>query len=140
MAEADCVFCNEPGGEILWQDDRVRVIRVSDTDYPGYLRVVWQSHVREMTDLDERDRAHCMRVVFAAENALRVLLRPDKINLAALGNMVPHIHWHVVPRYRDDAHFPNALWGERLREGPKAVPADLSSRLAGQLAALLDAR
>jgi len=51
------------------------------------------------------------------EQALRALIHPDKINLAALGNQVPHLHWHVIPRFADDAHFPDPIWVARKRDG-----------------------
>ena len=56
-----------------------------------------------------------MDAVFATEAALRDLIRPDKINLASLGNTTPHLHWHVIPRFRDDRHFPRPVWAEPSR-------------------------
>ena len=74
------------------------------------------------------------------EAALRDMLDPDKINLASLGNMTPHLHWHVIPRWRDDPHFPGSIWGERLREArPPALP-DLEARLRDRLADRLGGR
>ena len=117
MSVADaCPLCREDGGEILWQDEQCRLVLVADVDNPGCCRVIWQRHVAEMTDLDLTERQHLMAVVFAAEKALRTTARPDKINLASLGNVVPHLHWHVIPRWRDDRHFPNAVWGSALRD------------------------
>jgi diadenosine tetraphosphate (Ap4A) HIT family hydrolase len=66
-----------------------------------------------------------MVAVFAVEAALRAVLAPHKINVASLGNMVPHVHWHVIPRFADDAHFPNPIWGERQRE---SNPSHLATR------------
>jgi len=63
---------------------------------------------------------------------LRQALGPSKINLASLGNMVPHLHWHVIARFDWDSHFPNPIWGERRRT--PATPAE--SRLALPLAQL----
>jgi diadenosine tetraphosphate (Ap4A) HIT family hydrolase len=57
-----------------------------------------------------------MHLVFAVEGAVRSVMHPKKINLAALGNQVPHIHWHVIPRFEDDAFFPGSAWSNRLRE------------------------
>ena len=62
-----------------------------------------------------------MALVFAVEEAIRHVMQPDKINLAALGNMVPHIHWHVIPRYKDDAYFPGSVWSSRTQESSKAA-------------------
>lgn len=70
-----------------------------------------------MTDLAPAGREHCLRVVFAVEQALRDALGPDKINVASLGNQVPHLHWHVIPRFADDAHFPDPVWAARRRGG-----------------------
>jgi diadenosine tetraphosphate (Ap4A) HIT family hydrolase len=112
-----CELCERPGGEDIWADDLCRVVRVADSpDYPGFCRVIWQAHVREMTDLAAADRRHLMALVFATEAALRVSFRPHKINLASLGNAVPHLHWHVIPRFSDDRHFPAAIWAEAKHE------------------------
>lgn len=112
-----CPLCSSRDAPALWRDARCRVIGAAEPDYPGFLRVVWHAHVREMTDLDPDDRAHLMRVVWAAEAALRGELAPEKINLASLGNQVPHLHWHVIPRFADDAHFPDPVWAARRRPG-----------------------
>ena len=95
---SNCPLCTPDNEHLLWQDDRCRVILVNDDDYPGYCRVIWKQHVAEMTELPEVDRAALMHIVFAVESVQRQLLGADKINLAALGNQVPHLHWHVIPR------------------------------------------
>lgn len=132
-----CDLCDNTGGKLLWQGERLRVVYVDEPGYVGYCRVIWQAHVAEMTDLDEVSRAHCMRVVFTVESVLRDLLKPDKINLASLGNFTPHVHWHVIARFRDDAHFPQAIWGERQREATARETADLADNLAQALSARL---
>jgi diadenosine tetraphosphate (Ap4A) HIT family hydrolase len=111
----NCVLCDPIDEALLWNDDRCRVVSVVDPDYPGFCRVVWKTHVAEMTDLDAADRTHLLTVVFATERALRTLMRPHKINLASLGNVVPHLHWHVIPRFVDDRHFPEPIWGSARR-------------------------
>jgi len=128
-----CLLCDESGGQLLWQDDFCRVILADEPDHPGFLRVIAKDHVKEMTDLAPADRDALMRVVWAAEAALREGMAPDKVNLAALGNVVPHLPWHVIPRFADDPHFPNAVWGERKRQAPHPAPADLDARLAASL-------
>jgi diadenosine tetraphosphate (Ap4A) HIT family hydrolase len=126
---------------VLWRDARCRVVLVADPDYAGFCRVIWHAHVREMTDLTRAEQAHCMRVVFAIERALRQVLNPHKINLASLGNMTPHLHWHVIARHRHDAHFPNPVWGKRLRARRRksiAMPAmELRKSLAAAMAKLM---
>jgi diadenosine tetraphosphate (Ap4A) HIT family hydrolase len=115
MMNSACELCREDGGEVVYRNDKLRVVLVDDANYPGFCRVIWNAHVSEMTDLPPAGRSILMRTVCQVETALREVLRPDKINLASLGNMVPHLHWHLIPRFRDDAHFPNPIWAESAR-------------------------
>lgn len=134
-----CELCDTPGGEILWQDGRCRVVRVGGAEgeaFPGFCRVVWQAHVREMSDLAVADRHHLLDVVNAAETIVRDLLRPDKINLASLGNVVPHLHWHVIPRWHDDSHFPAPIWTGAQRPVP-ARPVVTTTELSAAFIAHL---
>jgi diadenosine tetraphosphate (Ap4A) HIT family hydrolase len=113
---APCELCEQPGGALVLRTDELRIVLVDDADHPGFCRVIWNAHVKEMTDLEPPQMARFMGAVFAVEDALRSVLAPDKINLASLGNMTPHLHWHVIPRYATDAQFPNPIWGARQRE------------------------
>jgi len=101
-----------PGGDLLWRDGFCRVVLVDDPGYPGFCRVVLERHVKEMTDLEPAERTRLMNTVFATEAVLRELLDPDKVNLASLGNVTQHLHWHVIPRHRRDRHFPRPIWAE----------------------------
>ncbi len=124
-----CPLCGTPGGEVLWQDDFCRIVLADEPDYPGFLRVILNAHIKEMSDLPAAGQQRLMGVVLAAETALRDVMQPDKVNLASLGNVVPHLHWHVIPRFADDPHFPNPVWGEKKRDTPHAAPADCETRL-----------
>lgn len=112
---ADCPLCEPEAERVVWRGDFCRVITVPQPGYAGFCRVVWHRHVREMTDLTPSERDHFMGVVWAVEAAQREVLKPIKINLASLGNQVPHLHWHVIPRYVDDPHFPDAVWAPPRR-------------------------
>ena len=112
-----CPLCQPTPHKILWQDDFCRVVLLNDADYPAYCRVELISHIKEMTDLAPESRARMMKTVFAVETAMREVIQPDKINLASLGNKTPHLHWHVIPRFENDMHFPNSHWAEVVREG-----------------------
>jgi diadenosine tetraphosphate (Ap4A) HIT family hydrolase len=121
----NCVLCKEElkpeEGQLIWRGDDCRVILINAPDLPGFCRVIWNHHVAEMTDLTYGEREHLMSLVFAVEEAMRHVMCPDKVNIAALGNMVPHIHWHVIPRYQDDAFFPGSAWSKRVQEVKDAV-------------------
>ncbi|MBL8396590.1 MAG: HIT family protein [Candidatus Accumulibacter sp.] len=124
----ECELCESPGGEVVWENALCRVVMAEELNYPGFCRVILNSHHREMTDLSFSDRAQLMTVVFAVECALRRLYKPDKINLASLGNLTPHVHWHVIPRWRDDPHFPNSIWA-----APQRIDSPLRRSVDGRL-------
>lgn len=115
-AHPGCVLCHEHTGLPVWNDADWRVIRAEDADFPAFYRVIARHHVAEFSALLAPERQRCMDLVCAIERVLIEQLQPTKINLAALGNMVPHLHWHVIARFDWDSHYPQAVWGGRQRE------------------------
>ena len=101
----NCPLCALPAGQILWQDELVCVINPGENRIPGFTRVVLKKHIAEMSALSEKERIHVMNAVNAVETLMLRMMRPDKVNLASLGNMVPHLHWHVIPRWKNDPWF-----------------------------------
>lgn len=144
-ALADCPLCQTAGGIVLWQGPLFRVIDAEDAAYPGFTRVVWTKHVVEMTDLGTEEQSTLMRAVFLVESIQRKMLQPHKINLAAFGNVVPHLHWHIIPRWSDDLHFPAPVWAatpehdERAQAALEARKANILARLPAYHAALQQA-
>ena len=120
---SSCVLCRETGGELIWRNASMRVVSVDEPQLPGYTRVIWESHVREMSDLSAADRLVIMRAVFRVERAQRQVLQPDKVNLAALGNQTPHLHWHIMPRWEGDPWFPDSIWAARKTHGERQQQA-----------------
>lgn len=134
-----CELCATDGGAVLLRTELLRIVRVDEPDYPGFCRVIVNAHVREMTDLDPATLARVMAAVYAVEDALRAVLEPHKVNVASLGNVTPHVHWHVIPRFEDDAHFPQPIWSERRRDTPSNILEARRARLP-QLADEIRAR
>lgn len=122
-----CELCEQAGGSEIYRCETYRVVLVDEPNYPGFCRVIWNAHLGEMTELAWPERNVIMDAVWRVEEAVRQVMAPDKINLASLGNVVPHLHWHIIPRYRDDAHFPSPIWAEPRRV---ADPAQLAARRA----------
>ena len=135
-----CVLCESIGGRLVFEAPAFRVIHAEEAGFPGFYRVIWRDHAAEFSDLSAADRAVCMEVVATVEQSLRNRLVPTKINLAALGNMVPHLHWHVIARYEWDTHFPAPVWAaahrDRDAEREAAVRAQLPTAEAAMIAAL----
>jgi diadenosine tetraphosphate (Ap4A) HIT family hydrolase len=131
-----CELCNL-GAPVVWRGPKFSVIVVDDASYPGFCRVIWNEHVREMSDLAKEDRLLLNEAVFQLEEAVREVMQPLKVNVASLGNVVPHLHWHVIPRYADDAHFPAPVWAQAVRETPAGVLAARRAQLPQLEAAIL---
>jgi diadenosine tetraphosphate (Ap4A) HIT family hydrolase len=116
LRAAGCPLCDGAGGRVVFEGPAFRVIHAAEEGFPAFYRVVWKDHVAEWSDLAPEDRALCMDAVVAVEQCLRDALVPAKINIAALGNMVPHLHWHVIARFDWDPRFPGSVWAEVQRE------------------------
>jgi diadenosine tetraphosphate (Ap4A) HIT family hydrolase len=146
MIEAACELCSTDGGDVLYRDAELRIVAVTGADgenYRGFCRVIWNRHIKEMTDLLPAERSQFMKTVFKLEAVLREQLNPEKMNIASLGNMTPHLHWHVIPRFVGDATYPKPIWATpdrvpakpyigTLTVGGTGMPSDMNWRRAVQ--------
>ncbi len=126
---SNCPLCATEGGTVLWRGEQLRVIHADEPGFPAFYRVVWNAHAAEFSDLSEAGREHCMQAVALVEQVLRGQLQPDKVNLASLGNMVPHLHWHVVARHAWDSHWPAPIWAAAQRARAPQQEQRLAQRL-----------
>lgn len=127
-----CLLCESDGGLLVARLPVCRVIRADEPGFPALYRVVLTDHVAEWSDVPEAMQAEVMRVVNTVERVLREQLQPTKINLAALGNVVPHVHWHVIARFAWDSHFPDPIWAKPQR----ALSSDKLLALAQEMPSL----
>jgi diadenosine tetraphosphate (Ap4A) HIT family hydrolase len=130
----DCPLCGALDGVMIFEHNKLRVIRAmgeSEASFPAFYRVVWRAHVRELSDLSGDEIALCMRAVVEVERVMRERLTPapEKINVASLGNVVPHLHWHVIARYVWDTHWPKPVWAQVERGAHEATLQDLRTQL-----------
>lgn len=130
MNVGDCPLCSDDGGLLVFRHEKFRIIQAVEAGFPAFYRVVWNEHVTEFSDLSQRERELCMNAAVALELVLRSALSPQKMNLATLGNAVPHLHWHVIARFTWDSHFPGSVWAAQLRP----VDAEKVSALADKSA------
>ena len=128
MTDSACPLCEGDGGLLVFRNEDLRIIQASEAGFPAFYRVVWNRHVAEFSDLSPTERQVCMHAVAKVEQVLRSELQPTKINLAALGNMVPHLHWHVIARFDWDGHFPVPVWGESQRPVDEEKTAAIASQ------------
>lgn len=140
-----CPLCAGVANRVVWHCAAWRVVHAdscAEEDFPAFYRLVSNAHHEEWTDLPEPLRQEGMAILACIETVLRQYLRPRKINLASLGNVVPHLHWHIIARFDWDSHFPAPVWAvaqrERVsdreaavRERLSTLEAQLRERLAG---------
>ena len=137
-----CPLCEAAGGHVVFRADKFRLVRSQeDAALAAFYRIVWEDHIPEFSDLSAADRALCIEAVTQVEKVLRAHLRPTKINLASLGNAVPHLHWHVIARFDWDNRYPAPVWSPPVRDidneriaAIEALRPDLERALADALA------
>lgn len=119
MTQPPCPMCRR------WEDDeelRIAAFEHSyailnrDQYFPGYTLLFTRQHATELFHLDRAVRTELMEEVSAVAAALSAAFNPDKINYELLGNMVPHIHWHLVPRFATEPLWPRPIWAEAHEE------------------------
>ena len=128
MKISACPLCESDGGLLVFRNAQLRIIQATEAGFPAFYRVVWNRHVAEFSDLSLAEREACMQAVVAVEQILRRELQPRKINLAALGKAVPHLHWHVIARFDWDSHFPAPVWSAPQRPSAAAKLAAVAAR------------
>lgn len=88
-----------------------RVLLMNDRTYPWLILVPRRAAVSEIHELDESDRALLVEEMAKAASLLHNHSKAAKMNVAALGNVVPQLHIHVVARFHDDPAWPKPIWG-----------------------------
>ena len=126
---AGCPLCDAPGGRVVATTEAWRLVHAEEPGFPAFYRLVRQDHVREFSQLAPAQRQACMELLAGIEEAMLRHLQPAKMNVASLGNAVPHLHWHVIARFDWDSHFPGAVWAAAQRQPDAARLAEVAARL-----------
>ncbi|TAN43340.1 MAG: HIT family protein [Nitrospirae bacterium] len=88
-----------------------RVLLMNDSSLPWLILVPERENIREIYELDEKDRAGLIEEITLASRIIQHLYKPDKINVGALGNLVPQLHIHIIGRFGSDRAWPGPIWG-----------------------------
>ncbi len=97
-------------------------IEVHESEIP-WLKIFTADLYKELTDVPKALRTRLYQVMEIVEEQMREYYQPEKINIAAFGNYLPHLHIHVMARYKEDSYFPEPMWGEKQREGKVDLPS-----------------
>lgn len=131
-----CPLCRPQGETVVAETPEFRIVDAKDARFPGYFRLIWKPHVKEMSDLQTSEAIMLWAALLQVERAVCHTMDPDKVNLAEFGTQVPHLHWHIIPRFKDDACFPDSIWSESKRATPEEVLEE-RRRKAKECAALI---
>jgi len=154
VSVTECPFCQKltgldqlPPGEVVWSFPNSVALLGTHQFYRGYCVLISRQHARELSGLaDEVRRAYLDEMCLLAR-AIERGVRPHKLNYELLGNQVPHLHWHLFPRFKDDPDVLNPVWlaleqaktnpdlRRRLEQGPLERPA-ICAALRRELSAL----
>ncbi|QWP74833.1 HIT domain-containing protein [Lysobacter sp. K5869] len=93
------------------QFDLCELRLMDDANHPWLILVPRVDGAVELIDLDEAQQLALTREIAAVSRALQAAFKPHKLNVAALGNLVPQLHVHVIARYREDIAWPRPVWG-----------------------------
>ncbi|MFZ2587949.1 MAG: HIT family protein [Alphaproteobacteria bacterium] len=110
-----------------------RVLLMNDSRYPWLILVPKRQGIKEISDLDPQDVDAVWPEMMKAHEALRTLTNPDKMNVGALGNMVPQLHIHIIARTQTDPAWPKPVWGHS-----PAVPYDDVAPMLARVRQALD--
>ncbi|MDP2871083.1 MAG: HIT family protein [Bacillota bacterium] len=143
MRGEDCPFCAEIADDNEYSlkvaDLTVSTLRLEkDQRFRGYCVLVLNRHATELTELGDDEGAAFYADLRRVARAIQSALHPDKMNYCLLGNTVPHLHWHITPRYVDDPRWNEPHWADWDRRGEVAVR--LPDRQYHQIAAAIRER
>jgi len=106
-----------------------RLLAMNDANFPWLILVPRRAGVSEIIDLGD-EQSLLMDEIALVSRALKVESRCDKLNVAAIGNVVPQLHIHIVARRKDDAAWPKPVWGAVPR---RVYVADAMERFVGAI-------
>ena len=138
MTDPACVMCGKygRGGPLLIAElETTRAFLHEDQFFPGYVLLVLRRHATELFELPVGERGAHLEEVSRVAEAIARALRPVKMNYELLGNQVPHIHWHLVPRLADDPEPRWPVW--RVAHDPKPLPTGEAARRIAQIRSAL---
>ena len=99
----------------IYQNDLVYV-EIEESEIP-WLKIFTRTPYKELSEAPQEVKAEIWRLLDIIEKEMLAFYKPDKINIASFGNYLPHLHMHIMARFRDDSFFPEPMWGEQQREG-----------------------
>ncbi|MFA5234657.1 MAG: HIT family protein [Sulfurimonas sp.] len=105
---------------IIYEESEL-YIETEQSEIP-WLKIFTKEPYKELSDVPKELRSRLWEIYDIIEFEMKAYYKPQKINMASFGNMLPRVHIHVMARFENDSHFPNPMWGEKLREAELHLP------------------
>ncbi|RXJ60876.1 HIT family protein [Candidatus Marinarcus aquaticus] len=107
--------------QLLYENEFIK-IKIENNELP-WLKIFTQEPYKEFSQCDMRTRLEIFQTLDIIEKEMLEYFEPEKINIASFGNYVPHVHFHIMARFKEDAYFPESVWGEKQRESKLKLKA-----------------
>jgi len=105
----------------IYQNESIR-IEIEESEIP-WLKIFTQHPYKEMSEVPPEIKFEIYTLLDIIEKEMIAYYAPDKINIASFGNYVPHVHWHIMARFKEDSYFPEPMWGSKQREATLTLPS-----------------
>jgi diadenosine tetraphosphate (Ap4A) HIT family hydrolase len=105
---------------MIYQNDLV-YIKIEKSEIP-WVKIFTQKPYREFSECNSKTKIELLRMIDIIEKKMIGHFQPTKINIASFGNYLPHLHFHVMARFENDAYFPEPMWGKKQRESALELP------------------
>ncbi len=105
----------------LFENDLIS-IEIHESEIP-WLKVFTKEMRKEFSECTAQEKTMLLHALDTIERIMLHYYRPEKINIASFGNVVPHLHWHIMARFKEDSYFPEPMWGVKQRESTLVLPS-----------------
>ena len=106
---------------VIYENENIR-IEIEESEIP-WLKIFTQYPYKEMSEVPAHIKLEIYDLLDHIEKEMIAYFNPDKINIASFGNYVPHVHWHIMARFKDDSCFPEPMWGKKQRNATLNLPS-----------------
>ena len=105
---------------MIYENDLV-IVEIEPSEIP-WVKVFTQRKIKEFSECTATEKTEIFRIIDIVEKSMLNYFVADKINIASFGNLLPHVHWHVMARFEGDSYFPEPMWGAQQRESQLDLP------------------
>ncbi len=106
---------------VLFENEHIRIEK-EESEIP-WLKIFTQYPYKEMSEVPKEIQREIYALLDIIEREMIDFYQPDKINIASFGNYLPHVHWHIMARFKEDSYFPEPMWGKKQRESVLSLPS-----------------